>query len=914
MPSALISPLSSLVPTLIEYTNINRDISCVYTAHPTSIDGIVYPEFSKFIIHNNFKPNYHTFITDYTSLSQYVNTLSSVGSQSIGYDMAGFSARYSTDLNNFTQSATANYQTQFLGIVNSDKFNLIPLKTKNSISNDTVSDTENVRRYQKMNDFKESKFLQYKIDTIPNTLERDSYSLLFNSYNITSSYVSGMNFIKDGAIGGDTPLNSDIMFFDQNEYGVYTNNGISNVNTFNNGTLLCLWLSSQTPEATSNKIWMERWYDADSVTQGDALISNKNYPFTSFKYIADYPSNKIVSPTEKITYLRYGESRNSTFIDYLSSDLVANFTNWNQNFTSESETISGFVVGNYNFGSDQLQLDGNIHAHIPPVQDFFIKNDLSVSVWSNGDFSSNVDSQLFGNYYNETGYGIFYNTGTPTNLISIPTVSDNLFALNARGYKVFEKDLKQDLGLSAIEIKFIKTDLFGNRWLYDKHNQYLYKMENDDLVIKSVKLPQDSNIVKIDCYSNNSIAFLNTTSNTLSTIDSSGNLLSSTSVSSHIGTFEIDLNDSVVFEDAEFLQINRKNQKIKTVGTTVLIDNVKVLHLTKNPTAMRLDLEDNIWFLIDNNIIKLSPQGDFIFSKKIPTLSAMYDGEICFVKSVSGGKETINLWVVFNSEKFVAILNSNGDLVKRINLLKVFSGKYCSDFNLSIRGDFTGFDNKRKFENINGLYITPTNAAFTLRIGLECNGINTLVQMHHSVKNYKEWTHLAFILKNSQDTTDIHFLINGSVVETRTLQGNYKINYGYKTAPFIMGGHSGKLGAKNLEKSIIGKEYFIGMLDDVRIYNRALNLFEMKNLSLYKYYKGWNDLVVYTKCPPITIMEELGSVHINRYKGFKSNQFNIKIKNITNDSIVQEEIKRYITNNISQFIPANTVLNDIIFE
>jgi hypothetical protein len=910
MLSALISPLSSLVPALIEYTNTNREVSCVYTL----ANGLVYPEFTKNIVYNNFKPDYHTFVTDYTSLSHYITTVNSVSSQQIGYSMKGFSTRYDTVVNSFKQSLTSSYDTQFLGIVNGDKFNLIPLKTKNAFDNSPVSDTVNVRRYQKMNDFDNSKFLQYKIDTIPNVLEKDSYSLLFNSYNVTSSYINNMSFVQDGAIGGDSPLNSDMIFFDQNEYGLYTNNGNQNVNSVNNGTLLCLWLSSQNPTVTSDKIWMERWYDANTVSQGNALIANKNYPLTSFGYIADYPSNKIVSPKEKLVYLRYGENRNDTFVNSLSSDLTANFSNWNQNFVSESGAISGFVVGDYNFESDALQLDGGVHAHIPPVQDFFIRNDMSVSLWSNGDFSNNVDSQLFGNYYNETGYGIFYNTGTPTNLISIPTVSDNLFALNSRGYKVFEKDLKQDLGLADIEIRYVKTDIFGNRWLYDKHNQYLYKMENDDLVIKSVKLPSDANIAKIDCYSNNNVAFLNTTTNTLSTIDSYGTFLSSTAVSSHISTFEIDLNDSVVYEDAEFLAINRKNQRIKTIGPTVLIDDVKVLHLNKSPIAMRLDLEDNIWFLIDNNIVKLSPSGDLLFSKKIQTLTPLYDGEICFVKSVVKGVESINLWVVFNSQKFVAILNSNGDLIKRINLLKIFAGKYCSDFDLSVKGDFTGFDNKRKFENIDGLYITPRNASFTLRLGLECGNVNTLVQMHHSVKQYKGWTHLGFILENSQNKTLIHFIINGNLVETKTLNGNYKINYGYKTAPFIMGGHSGKLGAKNLEKSIIGKEYFVGQLDDVRVYNKALNLFEMQNLALYKYYKGWTDLVVYTKCPPMTIMEELGAVHINRYKGFKSNQFNIKIKNITNDPTIQSEIKRYIKSNISHFIPANTVLNDIIFE
>lgn len=915
MTSILISPLSSLEATLIEYSNSNREISCTYLTNTTSAAQIQYPQFTKNIIDVDFQPNYYTFITNYTSLSEFISTCETISSQNFGYDMNLFNTRYDTNLNNFSQSLTSNNQTQFFGIVNSGKFNIIPLKTKYSIGDEPVSDSDNVRRYQKINDFGHSKFLQYKTEKIPNILESDVYSIIFNSYNIASSYVNDMDFIENGAIGGDGPLNSDLIFFEQDEYGLYTNNGTENVNQINNGSLLCLWLSSQTPAATSEKVWIERWYDANNVTQGDALISSKNQPLSSFKYTADYQSNKIISPKEKMVYLRYGKNRNETFVKSISSNLVANFNQWNKNFTSENSQFSGFVVGEYNYPkSGDLKLDGKIHAHIQPTQELFVENDLSVSLWTNADYSHNIDSQLFGDYYNGTGYGIFYNTGTPTNLISIPTVSDNLFALNNRGYKVFEKDLKQDLGLSALEIRFIKTDLFGNRWLYDNHNKSLYKMENDDLVIKTVHLPQDANISKIDCSSNNNISFFNTTTNTLSTIDSSGNLLSSSTVASHINTFEVDSNDTIVFADAEFLFTNRKNQTIKIVGPTVLIDDAKVLHLVEAPTAARLDLEDNIWLLVDNSVVKLDKNGNFLFSKLITMQSQYYDGEMCFVKSVQNDREVINLWIIFNDAKFVAIVNENGDLVKRIDLTRLFSGSYCSTFMLGVKGDFTGFDNKRKFENIENYYISPTNATFTLRIGLQCGGVNSIVQIHQPVKNCKGWTHLAFSLENTRDVTTVRFFVNGIVVGSKVLNGNYKINYGYKTAPFIMGGHSGKLGAKNLEKSIIGREYYVGLLDDVRIYNRALNLFEIQHLSFLSHYDKWTNLVVYTECPPITMMEELDEVHINRYKGFKSNYFNIRIKNFTSDASIQSEIKKYINSNISHFIPANTILNDIVFE
>lgn len=71
---------------------------------------------------------------------------------------------------------------------------------------------------------------------------------------------------------------------------------------------------------------------------------------------------------------------------------------------------------------------------------------------------------------------------------------------------------------------------------------------------------------------------------------------------------------------------------------------------------------------------------------------------------------------------------------------------------------------------------------------------------------------------------------------------------------------------------------------------------------------------MYVECPETTFLEQMDSFYINRYKGFKSNYFNIKIKNFTDNQDLQNLIKDYILQNIENYIPANTILNQVKFE
>lgn len=912
-----VSPfLSAYVSPSIEFINSNRNITTSASSISSGDFYLSFLEFSKFFKNIDFQKDYFCFLTDFSSLSSYMNTVQEIDSVNYGYDMREISTRYDWTLNNFSQETTAFNTTQFLGIVdNSLKFNIFPLKTKTSINNEEYSLTENYRDYQKIYNIADSTFVQFKTDKIPYIIEPDKYSLIFNSYNVASCGINDTEFINNGAVGGNCPLNSDVIFFDLNEYGQYNNNGTENVNDFYNGSLLCLWLSSQTPEPSSAKVWMERWFDPNTVSQGDAFITQKNDVSSSFSYIIDIPSTKIVSEKEKMTYLRYGPQRNDTFLNSISSNLQIYFRNWGTTFASEVNSASGYVVGNFINNQDYFYLDGSTHAHVPPEDDLYIENNMTVGLWAySDDWAVNNDSQFFGNFYNESGYGLFYNTGTSNNLISIPTSSNNLYALNYKGYKVFEKNLKDDLGLSAIAIDYVKTDLFGNRWLYDSFNHNIYKIENDDIITKTVVLPDTSDITKIDCDSNNNIYFIDNFSNTISSINSFGEYISSINVETYQDIFEIDVNDNILVDSAEFLSVNSLNQPVKIVGPTLYVNNDRVLHLTDKPQTMKIDLYDNIWILFGNKIIKTDATGNVITQKTINLSFTDTDAEMCFVKNYSNNVESIQLWIVFNSGKQIIIFDENVNLVKRIDLTNMFVGRLCQDFDMNVTGDFSGFDAKRKFERVGNVAITPESPSFSVRAELVCGQDRKLLRMDYPVDNFYGWTHLAFSIQNLQDTTIAKFYINGRVVDVQTFYKNYKIDYQYRSSPFIIGGVTGKLGAKNIEKATVRSGYFVGGVDEIRIYNKNLNDFEVLNLALNHKYDKWTPLSFYVKSPETTFIEEIDTFHINRYKGFKSNYFNVRVKNISENTELRDMIETYIRANISSFVPANTQLNEVIFE
>ncbi len=336
--------------TDLTFVNADREAAHAVTTLASGSLDVVAPEFTTNIRSTNFTDNYFTFLTEKSSLSAYLSTRKTIEGNEVGLDAASRHVQYNATRNNFTQGTTSPNDTQFLGIVDNDnRFNIMPLKTRMALDGQQVSLAEDYRDYQKIYDANDSLFLQFKVDRMAFEVKPDEYTPIYHSYNVPSYAINSSDFDEQGAIGGSTPLNSDVIFFDTDEYGLYSDNGTDNIQPFNNGTMLCLWLSAASPDPASTKVWVERWYDPNTVTQGGAFIASKTGSSTNYDHIYDRTSVKVVSPKEKMTYLRYGPSRNESYLDSLSSDLILSFQDWGKNFSSQVNGVSAFVIGDYDF-------------------------------------------------------------------------------------------------------------------------------------------------------------------------------------------------------------------------------------------------------------------------------------------------------------------------------------------------------------------------------------------------------------------------------------------------------------------------------------------------------------------------------------------------------------------------------------
>jgi hypothetical protein len=239
----------------------------------------------------------------------------------------------------------------------------------------------------------------------------------------------------------------------------------------------------------------------------------------------------------------------------------------------------------------------------------------------------------------------------------------------------------------------------------------------------------------------------------------------------------------------------------------------------------------------------------------------------------------------------------------------------CGDLKSNVKGDFSNYDVKRKYSTVNGAVISSTNPAISLKVNITCGTTKAIIQLHTSPLELQGWTHLAFTHQIINNKTILSIYINGTKVSSITIIGIYFIDYGSKVSPFIVGGHSGKLGARNVERSLNNEGYFIGQINDLRIYDKPLDSYEIQALARNLYWNKWSPMIWYMPTPKTTHMEEIVSYHLNRYKGHKSNKYNIRIKNLDiQDEATQLIIANTIKNLLPRISPVNTRLNEVIFD
>lgn len=930
-------PLSSYLSSNdFVYFNAERQMADEYTSF--QIDGVNYRQYEllRKVVDVSFNNDTLSLLTSSIDLREVLNNLKSVSSICIGSSGFMYFNKYYNDLYNSEQRESVALQ-ESTAIKNnillvtpykeSTKYNFIPLKSTQGVDYEyNYNDVKRAcvtREYDAVyfgnNQDKgyENILAQFKTRSFPVKAKVDSYSVVRIPDKIESFYISSAGLENFGAIWGNKPCNSDIILFDRFGYDSYTDSGFSQ-NQFN-GLPLCLWLSGNGTQPTSAVKWMERWYDPNMVTQGQAFLAQVNTT-SALNPVVDKPSNLLVKPKSKLTYLRFGEERNTTFVNSFSSNLQIHFDEWSNIIEDHVHNVKGFSIPSISTDvTEEAHFDGSHHFHVPPTDELILNSNVTVGMWVYQDqWSCGIDTQFFGNFSNDEGYGLFFNTGADSKLLTFPTTSGFVYGFNNKGYRVFEKSLNESLSVSSSRIDYITTDLYGSRWMYDGINKKIYKLDTDDLLEEVVHLAPGTNIDKMQIDSQNNLYVLDVAAKRLSGFDSEGNLFWGPFGPTEYNNFEINQNDLVSLDFADILVLDTKNNKVKALGTNIYINNNLFYHVGAKIQALNVDMQNNIWvFYKSNRILKLTCEGFKIFDIE---LSLPFSGETSvemnFVKEIYKNCDTDVLWAVFNTNNYIVKLDQDGNILKRLNIKDVVNLKNCRDFYLNVKGDFTGFSSKRKFNKF-GIrdFITSTNPAISLNINLNCGDNKLTVRLNTKAIGLRGWNHIAFSHEIEGNLTHLKLFINGHEKASRTLEGTYFIDYGTKVSPFIIGGRSGKLGATNVEIGLNKENFFRGEINDIRIYNKPLDEFELRGLAENIYFQDWEDLTWYIPTLTRTYMEELRGFHLNQYHGSKSNKFNVTIKNMQiTDEDTKEVIESAIRASIKKFTPIHTELNEIIFE
>ena len=933
------SIISSFSSTLSSpwYFYINEERGFTETTATSTIGGFSYVKFDSLEAIKDLSLNNNSFIclTDLISLSSFLsNQIDIEGDETVNAGIINsnkFTKYYSPDTNkNVEIESQIDHKNQFLLVSpfkKDFKYNVIALKNSYGIDGElnysSIINGSPDRYYDGIyfgnNQEKgyESVYLQYQSSKKPILIKSDIFNNIFLPYGVDTYNLVDANFEYCGAFGGNSPLNSDIIIIDKFGYGNYTSSGFPS-DSFN-GRPLCLWLSAGSLSSNISMVWKERWYDPNLISSDQAFIVAKN-PLSAIKSVVDIDTSATLEPKTSLTYLRFGPERNLTFINSFSSSLICHFDTWNTTINDNVNDIEGFVIGNYPTlnPSNELKMDGAFHIHIPPNELLFDNSNMSVGLWVHqNEWSCGIDTQYFGNFSNNEGYGLFFNTGATPALITFCSMSGNIYGLNYKGYRVFEKSLNTSLGISASRIDYITTDIYGSRWVYDSINKYIYKLDTDDILKYTVQLESNVDITKMQINSQNEISIFDNYNHAVSSFDANGNYLSSVNNLSSYDNFEIDNNDNFIYSIANILRIDNNNDVIKALGINLYKNDVLFYHIGKKIQAFNIDNENNYWVVYDTNkLIKLDSLGHILFEKTIDLpFSNDSSLEINFVKEIKGQCDYDVAWIVYNNNNYIVKVNSYGDVIKRLNIKNIVNLKSCGEFYLNTKGDFTGFDNRRKFLKYNNNVISSKYPTISLKINLKCGTNKKIIQLHYPSNSLYGFNHIGFSHEILNSKTVLKLKINSKTVSEYILNGAYIIDYGTKISPFVIGGISGKLGAMNIERSLSKEGFFIGTINDIRIYNKPLSDFEFRGLSMNLYYNNYSNMVWYMPCPRRTYMEEMISYNIFRYFGHKSNKFNIKIKNLEVDneelkSIIMESIQNIIT----KITPVNTELNEIIFD
>ena len=363
-----------------------------------------------------------------------------------------------------------------------------------------------------------------------------------------------------------------------------------------------------------------------------------------------------------------------------------------------------------------------------------------------------------------------------------------------------------------------------------------------------------------------------------------------------VNNFTFDLNGDVVGYMCDDLCVdNDNNQWVlkdnKIYKNTVLID------LSVSATRIACDNDNNIWLYDNQTYVKMNAT-TYEVTSGVLGYNTSNNRVIDFTNEFKSGSYSDYLWTASDSEQKVYKTNLDGTVVKIVDL---------SVFDISPdTTKMSNYDWNRKFNYLKNNK-QPQLQTYIYFIDTNKNISKEVLSIPTSAIANDNWHLFTFTV---QDKT-INYYMDSLLRDTVTTTANNGIYYEYEN-PLLLGAEVGKITSLG-EESKLNTTYFKGKLDDLRIYDTALNNSSIRYIYLSKF--DYHNLEWNMSSGDQNYLEEIARFFKFKLPGAKSPYYNIKLRGLNiEDAGVRTMIEDIIKRNLKKIVPAYAELFKIVWE
>ena len=259
--------------------------------------------------------------------------------------------------------------------------------------------------------------------------------------------------------------------------------------------------------------------------------------------------------------------------------------------------------------------------------------------------------------------------------------------------------------------------------------------------------------------------------------------------------------------------------------------------------------------------------------------------------------------VIIIDNSSAMIINQIGEELTNLNFGGLIDQGESIDF--YTQGDFTGYQNIRKYKNIS------KNLSWKFKIAQDVYGKNPiLLSLKYPSTNLSKGWHLFTFTFDSINGLAKYY-IDSILVDSVNFNAGYVLYYAYKTS-LLLGATTVKNAILNTFVDSDEGYRFIGSVSDLKMYNIALNHGDVETIYFSSEFSpefksiNWN-----MEVGSRNYIEEIKHWFKFQLPGSKSKYYNIKIHNLNVNDEVKSTIESAIKNVLTKITPSYTSLYKI---